>query len=108
MFRDISNAPQSKLVTLLLDGESIEVPEGFTVAAAMLLQQRRQSRTSPVSGVPRGPFCLMGACFECLVEIDGINNQQACMLEVRQGMHVRTQLGPGELTTAQEELFHEV
>ncbi|NHX27873.1 (2Fe-2S)-binding protein, partial [Escherichia coli] len=40
-----------------------------------------------VSGQPRAPFCMMGACFECLVEIDGIV-QQACMLEVTEGLEI--------------------
>lgn len=108
MFQDISQAPQQTLVTMFLDDESITVPAGYTVAAAMLIQQRRQNRTSPVSGAPRGPFCLMGGCFECLVEVDGINNQQACMMEVKEGMRVRTQYGPGELQATQEGLYHEV
>jgi len=41
----------------------------------------------------RGPFCLMGSCFDCLVEIDGIPNRQACMVEVTEGMTVRRQAG---------------
>ena len=41
---------------------------------------------------PRAPFCMMGACFECLVEIDGRANQRACQVRVRGGMRVRRQL----------------
>ncbi len=108
MFQDISHRPQKTMVSLSLDNESITVPAGYTVAAAILIQQRRQNRTSPVSGAPRGPFCLMGGCFECLVEINGVNNQQACMTEVKEGMRVRSQQGPGELSAAQEGLYHEV
>ena len=44
-------------------------------------------RHTPVSGAPRAPYCMMGACFECLVEIDGVV-RQACMLEVSEGMRI--------------------
>ncbi len=108
MFHDISHASRQPCVSLLLDGKSIAVPAGYTVAAALLTQHRRHNRTSPVSGAPRGPFCLMGGCFECLVEIDGVSNRQACMVEVREGMNVCTQQGAGELTTDPETLSYEV
>ena len=45
-------------------------------------------RSSAVSGEPRAPYCMMGVCFECLVEIDGLANRQACMVRVRPGMQV--------------------
>ncbi|MFU1477288.1 (2Fe-2S)-binding protein [Roseovarius sp. C7] len=45
-------------------------------------------RRTPVSGAPRGPFCMMGACFDCLVEIDGVA-RQACMVEVCAGLDIR-------------------
>tara|TARA_R110000764_G_scaffold53725_1_gene117000 strand:- start:4871 stop:5209 length:339 start_codon:yes stop_codon:yes gene_type:complete len=97
MFRDLFGTSEQSRVNLLLDDDSIIVPAGYTVAAAILVHHRRHSRTSAVSGVPRGPFCLMGGCFECLVEIDGVSNRQACMVEVQNGMKVCTQKGPGEL-----------
>jgi len=41
------------------------------VAAAVLGSNLDAVRTTPVSGEPRMPYCLMGVCFECLMEIDG-------------------------------------
>lgn len=108
MFQDISQKIQQDSIRLKVDDCVIEVPSGYTVAAAMLLQQRRHTRTSSVSGVPRGPFCLMGACFECLVAIDGVSNRQACMTEVAEGMVVSTQRGAGEFQEDGEVLFHEL
>jgi predicted molibdopterin-dependent oxidoreductase YjgC len=49
-------------------------------------------RASPVSGAPRAPYCLMGVCFECLVEVDGVRDRQACLTTIRDGMRVRRQL----------------
>ena len=48
------------------------------------------------SGVPRAPWCMMGVCFECLVEIDGAAGRQACMIEVRDGMRIRRQPQVGD------------
>ena len=66
---------------------------GDTVAAALLFNGVRTFRTTPVSGRDRGPFCLMGTCFDCLVEIDGHPNRQACLAPLTDGMVVRMQDG---------------
>jgi hypothetical protein len=50
-------------------------------------------RTTPVSGAPRQPYCMMGVCFECLATVDGRPNRQLCLETVREGMVVETQLG---------------
>jgi sarcosine oxidase subunit alpha len=50
-----------------------------------------------VSGAPRAAFCMMGACFDCLVTIDGVGSRQACMVPVRDGMAVTAQRGKREL-----------
>jgi predicted molibdopterin-dependent oxidoreductase YjgC len=50
-----------------------------------------------VSGTHRAPYCMMGACFDCLVEIDGIPNQQACQTLVREGMRVNLQKGARDI-----------
>jgi len=80
-------------VTFQLDGEAVTAREGDTVAAAMLAAGVDRTRTTPVSGAPRLPFCMMGVCFDCLMEIDGVPNRQACMVRVRDGMQVRRQIG---------------
>ena len=43
------------------------------------------------TGERRAPFCMMGTCFECLVEIDGQPNRQACLTIVREGMDIKRQ-----------------
>ncbi len=70
------------------DGRELSARTGDTVAAALLSNATTAFRTTPVSGQPRAPFCMMGVCFDCLVEIDGVPNLQACMIEVREGMTV--------------------
>jgi sarcosine oxidase subunit alpha len=80
-------------VTIHLDGEAVSAREGDTVAAAMLAAGVAHTRTTPVSGAPRLPYCMMGVCFDCLMEIDGVPNRQACQVLVRDGMQVRRQIG---------------
>ena len=80
-------------VTITIEDRQIKVPAGDNVAAAMLSAGIVVARTTPVSGAHRGPYCMMGTCFECLVEIDGVSNQQACQTLVQDGMNVKAQKG---------------
>lgn len=64
--------------------------EGQTLAAALLAAGHAAFRKTPDSAQPRGPYCLMGACFECTVEVEGAGRVQACMTAVRDGMRVRS------------------
>ena len=81
-------------VPVTIDGVPFTAREGDTVAAALLAAGLRACRTTAVSGAPRAPFCMMGACFECLVEIEGHPNRQACLVLVAPGMRIATQQGP--------------
>jgi predicted molibdopterin-dependent oxidoreductase YjgC len=98
MFKRAANVSASASeVTVTVDGTEIEARDGDSVAAAMLAAGILQFRTTPVSGAPRGPLCMMGVCFECLVTIDGIGSRQACLTLVRPGMTIETQHGRREL-----------
>jgi predicted molibdopterin-dependent oxidoreductase YjgC len=90
MLKRIGEVEGAKL-TFSFDGAPVEAREGDTVAGALLLSGVKAFRRTPVSGKERGPFCLMGACFDCLVEIDGVPNRQACMTKAVEGMAVRRQ-----------------
>jgi predicted molibdopterin-dependent oxidoreductase YjgC len=85
------------VIALTVDGQRIEARDGDSVAAAMLAAGLLQSRTTPVSGAPRAPYCMMGVCFDCLMEIDGVGSRQACLMQARDGMVVRTQHGARKL-----------
>lgn len=80
-------------IDIVVDGAVIHARMGDTVAAAMLAAGMMCVRTTPVTGAPRGPFCMMGVCFDCLVTIDGRASQQACLVTVAPGMYVDTQHG---------------
>jgi len=87
---------QSALVAITVDGKSVSARAGDTVAAAMLAAGIDHCRTTPVTGAARAPYCLMGVCFDCLVTVDGVGSRQGCLMPVRQGMTVETQLGKRE------------
>jgi predicted molibdopterin-dependent oxidoreductase YjgC len=77
------------MIELSLDGRSLQVADGTTVAAALSLGGDGSSRTS-VSGQRRAPFCGMGICQECRVTIGG-QRRLACQTLCREGMQVETQ-----------------
>ena len=92
MFRRLHTSSSTLAITL--DGVALKVAPGDSVAAVVLASGNPTCRQTPVTGSDRAPFCMMGACFDCLVEIDGVPNRQACLVEVREGMQVRRQARP--------------
>jgi predicted molibdopterin-dependent oxidoreductase YjgC len=88
--------PGRQWIQVEIDGLTVRVAAGETVAAAILASGIQFCRTTPLSGVHRAPFCMMGVCFECLMEIDGTPNRQTCQIQVKEGMQIRRQLGRGE------------
>lgn len=80
-------------VAVTIDGIPVTARAGDSVAAALLAAGLLASRETSVCGAPRGPYCMMGVCFDCLIEIDGQPNQQACLVAVSEGMQIRTQRG---------------
>lgn len=92
MFRRLPD-PGGRRLAFTLDGEAVEGREGDSVAAAVLALGVDACRETAVSGTPRGPYCMMGVCFDCLVEIDGAGNRQGCLVPLREGMAVARQRG---------------
>jgi predicted molibdopterin-dependent oxidoreductase YjgC len=90
MFKTDS-AERQNTVTVTLDGKSVSLPTGMNLAAALFGIGETISRISPTSHQPCSPHCLMGVCFECMMEIDGAQ-RQACLAEVRDGMVINRHL----------------
>ena len=80
-------------VQFTFDGAVIRAERGDMLAIALLAAGVEHVRKSVVSESPRAPYCLMGVCFECLVTVDGVQNRQACLIEVEDGMTVLSQMG---------------
>ena len=78
-------------VTFTFDGQLIEAFEGETIATALLASGVQMLRETDRRGEPRGLFCNMGICFDCLIEIDGATNQRACQFSVIDGLEIKSQ-----------------
>jgi len=76
-------------IQIEVDGEPMQAFEGQTIAAALIAAGRRILRYTP-KGSPRGIYCGMGVCFDCLVEVDGEPSLRSCITPVRAGMRIRT------------------
>jgi len=78
----------SSELTVRVNGVSVSVPEGATVAVAMVMAGQRCR--SSVTGEPRGPLCGMGICFECRAVVNGVSHSRTCQLLCELDMEVRT------------------
>jgi len=72
-------------VQIRVDGTIVDAIAGETLAAALLAAGHAVFRRSPRAGEPRGPFCFMGTCQECVVTVDG-ERLPACQVTVRAGL----------------------
>lgn len=92
MFRKIDpKRAARRSVTISIDGADMVVEEGEAIAAVLLRTLRFTTRRTPVTNSARAPYCMMGACFECLVVIDGETSKRSCLERAREGMVVLRQ-----------------
>jgi predicted molibdopterin-dependent oxidoreductase YjgC len=92
-------------VMINFEGKELEVPSGISVASALLASGINIFRETDISGNKRSPYCMMGVCFECLLEIDGIQALQGCMIGVRNGMVIKRQIGSNNIKNTEIENF---
>lgn len=90
MFYRLPMISRGKLINFEADGREIAAFEGETVATALLSSGILQSQIN--RGRALGPFCNIGQCFSCLMNIDGVNGVRACRTEVKAGMKVQTKV----------------
>lgn len=84
-------APKAS-VLISINGQEVAVAPDISVAAALLTYQAPAMRINLADHSLRGPYCMMGVCFECLVTIDDMPNVQSCMVQVYAGMKIQTTL----------------
>ena len=78
-----------------LDGGPVPFVPGQTVGAALVAHGLASWRSTRRGGRPRGIFCGIGVCYDCLVTVDGVPNQRACQVLAIERLGVRTQEGTG-------------
>ncbi|ARP68945.1 proline dehydrogenase [Streptomyces pluripotens] len=90
-----ARARPGKAFTITFDGRPLGARSGQTVAAALWTAGVTAWRSTRGTGRPRGVFCGIGVCFDCLVTVNDRPNQRACLVPVRPGDVIRTQEGTG-------------
>jgi hypothetical protein len=80
-----------------VDGNKIIAYEGETIASAILAAGRRTLRYTPQKGHPRGVYCGIGLCHDCIMTVDGIPNTRTCQTLATPGCRVETQKSAGKL-----------
>lgn len=88
MARRLLDVDRGPIVRFTWNGTPVEAHEGETIGAALLAAGWRTLRHTPRTREPRGLFCAMGVCFDCLVTVDGRPGLRACMTPVRDGLVV--------------------
>jgi D-hydroxyproline dehydrogenase subunit gamma len=89
---DLRRGPE---VHLQIDGEAIVAYEGETIATALLTSGQRVFRHTD-NGEPRGIFCGIGVCYDCLVTVEGLGAVRACVTPVREAMKIHTSSAAGQ------------
>ena len=85
-----------KEVTIYIDGKPLCALEGEPIASAMMAQGIFTSRKTHKFGEPRGVFCGIGQCNDCVMVVDGEPNVRTCVTPVKDGMYIETQNGYGD------------
>jgi predicted molibdopterin-dependent oxidoreductase YjgC len=83
-------ARRGEAVSIVVDGVACRAYRGETVAAALLANGRQRLRLTRRTRAPRGVFCGMGICFDCVATINGVANVRSCMTRVEDGMTIVT------------------
>ena len=87
----LGEAPETEMVTVLLDGVPVRVEKGQMIAAALLDQGIRINRYTRNGHSPRGIFCGIGQCTDCVMVVNGQRNVRTCITPVEDGMVIETQ-----------------
>lgn len=93
---------EQKKVTFYYNGIPMEGIEGEPVAAALMSAGIRVFRTTAKRREPRGIFCAIGRCTDCMMVVDGIPNTRTCVTSLKEGMRVEKQEGLERIGTGRE------
>ena len=80
--------PRGDVPTLSFDGTPVPFAAGQTIGGALVGAGITSWRTTRRESAPRGLFCGIGVCFDCLVTVDGVRTQRACITPARAGQTV--------------------
>ncbi|MEU6930940.1 (2Fe-2S)-binding protein [Streptomyces sp. NPDC046385] len=93
--RDLVGGTPAATHTVTFDGRELPVQSGQSIAAVLWSAGILAWRTTRENAAPRGVFCGIGQCFDCLVTVNGRPNQRACLVPANPGDTITTQEGTG-------------
>ena len=73
-------------IRMTFEGQEVTAHPGQSVGAALVEAGVRSWRTTRKGGRPRGLFCGIGVCYDCLITVDGVPNQRACLVPAAEGL----------------------
>ncbi len=92
----LGDVKEKKKVNINVDNRQVEALEGEPIAAALMAAGIRAFRRTIKTGEPRGVYCGIGQCNDCIMEVNGVPNVRTCVTLVEEGMIIRTQIGLGK------------
>lgn len=87
---------QGRLVSFFFDGKKLQGYEGEPIAMALKAAGVMVHRYTKKRHEPRGIFCAIGRCTDCVMVVDGVPNVRTCVTPLKEGMRVQTQYGVSE------------
>jgi predicted molibdopterin-dependent oxidoreductase YjgC len=95
----LDEAKPAKEVQIFVDDKPIMAHEGEMIAAALIANGIFINRYTTHKHKPRGIYCAIGRCTDCIMTVDGMPNVRTCVTKVREGMRITTQHGTGVWAT---------
>ncbi len=96
----LGDQPAARTIEITVDGRKVAAREGETIAAALLASGIRVNRYTRKRHRPRGLFCAIGQCTDCVMVVNGVPNVRTCVTPVADGMVIETQHGSGNALTS--------
>jgi len=87
----LGNLPESKWVKITVNGKEIKARKGETIAAALIAAGIKVFRYSVKRNEPRGLFCAIGRCTDCVMTVNNEPNVRTCVTMVKDGMNIKRQ-----------------
>ena len=89
----LGDLEEKPIIKIEVDGEIIEAREGEPISTALLAERKMVFRYTNKNHTPRGVFCAIGRCTDCMMVVDGVANVRTCITPVKAGMKIQTQYG---------------
>lgn len=72
-------------IAITVDGEILTGPAGSSISGILLENGRDSWRTTSRDRRPRGIFCGIGVCYDCILAVNGVRDVRACQRRAEDG-----------------------